>query len=34
MKDPLKYGFTASISKPFSVSELADLLEKYLKTDN
>jgi PAS domain S-box-containing protein len=34
MKDPLKYGFTASICKPFNSSELTEMLEKYLKTDN
>ena len=31
MKKPIKYGFTASISKPFNLSELSELLNKYLK---
>jgi PAS domain S-box-containing protein len=31
--DPVKYGFTASICKPFKKSELAELLNKYLETN-
>jgi CheY-like chemotaxis protein len=31
MKNPLEYGFTASICKPFRKSDLAGLLEKHLK---
>jgi PAS domain S-box/PAS domain S-box len=30
MKDPAEYGFTASISKPFTISDLSELLNKYL----
>lgn len=30
MKNPAEYGFTASISKPFKKSELAEMLNKYL----
>jgi len=31
MKNPIDYGFTASISKPFTISDLSELLNKYLK---
>ncbi|MCK9174863.1 MAG: ATP-binding protein [Desulforhopalus sp.] len=31
MAEPKKYGFTASIAKPFSMKELADMLEKHIK---
>ncbi len=31
MKNPGQYGFTASISKPFRMTELSDMLETYLK---
>lgn len=31
MKNPVEYGFTASISKPFTLSELSEMLNKYLK---
>ena len=30
MADPAKYGFTASICKPFMISDLATMLEKYM----
>ncbi|MGM0418043.1 MAG: hybrid sensor histidine kinase/response regulator [Thermodesulfobacteriota bacterium] len=30
MNDPEKYGFTASIIKPFKISELAEIFNKYL----
>jgi len=30
MNDPIKHGFTASISKPFTIAELSDLLQMYL----
>jgi CheY-like chemotaxis protein len=32
MAKPRAYGFTDSLCKPFRISELAELLEKYLKT--
>jgi CheY-like chemotaxis protein len=28
MKDPVAYGFTASISKPFTIAELSELLNR------
>ena len=31
MKNPVAYGFTGSISKPFTISELSELLNKHLK---
>jgi PAS domain S-box-containing protein len=31
MKKPDEWGFTASISKPFTVSDIADMLNRYLK---
>jgi len=31
MKNPEKYGFTASISKPFMRSEIVELLERFMK---
>ncbi len=31
MKEPLRYGFTASIGKPFKRSELAAMLEQHIK---
>jgi len=31
MKNPVDYGFTASISKPFTIAELSEMLNKYLK---
>ena len=31
MKNPGMYGFTGSISKPFTRGELADLLERHIK---
>lgn len=31
VKNPTKYGFTASICKPYRKSELSDMLNKYLK---
>jgi FixJ family two-component response regulator len=31
MKEPKKYGFTASLGKPFRKIELAEMLEKYMK---
>ena len=34
MKNPNEYGFTASLCKPFTMAELAKLLDEYLKTDN
>jgi CheY-like chemotaxis protein len=30
MRNPLEYGFTASICKPFRKIELAEMLDKYL----
>jgi PAS domain S-box-containing protein len=32
MKNPVEYGFTASISKPFTIADLSEMLNKYLKT--
>ena len=32
LKNPVEYGFTASISKPFTQSELSEMLNKYLKS--
>lgn len=32
MKNPVEYGFTASIGKPFRKAELIEMLEKYMKT--
>jgi CheY-like chemotaxis protein len=32
MTNPVDFGFTASISKPFTMAELSEMLEKYLKT--
>ena len=29
MKDPARFGFTASISKPFTIAEISDLLNSY-----
>jgi PAS domain S-box-containing protein len=34
MKDPAAYGFTASISKPFTIAELSELLDRHLKPMN
>jgi CheY-like chemotaxis protein len=31
MADPVKYGFMASICKPFSIVELSDLLDRHLR---
>jgi hypothetical protein len=31
MANPVQYGFTASIRKPFRKAELSDLLNKYAK---
>ena len=31
MKNPDEYGFTASISKPFTMSDYSDMLNRYLK---
>jgi two-component system, cell cycle sensor histidine kinase and response regulator CckA len=31
MKDPAAYGFTASLCKPFKMTELAELLERHLR---
>jgi hypothetical protein len=31
MKNPAAFGFTGSISKPFTIAELSKLLNKYLK---
>jgi CheY-like chemotaxis protein len=33
MQNPSGYGFTASIRKPFVMSELAEMLSKYLKNE-
>jgi CheY-like chemotaxis protein len=30
MKKPLEYGFTASIAKPFTLSDLSEMLNKFL----
>ena len=30
MENPVEYGFTASISKPFRKGELANMLDKYI----
>jgi CheY-like chemotaxis protein len=30
MRNPVEHGFTASISKPFTISELSEMLRKYL----
>ena len=32
MSEPEKHGFTASISKPFRRSDLAAMLNRYMKT--
>ncbi len=32
MKNPVEYGFTASISKPFTIAELSEMLDNHLKT--
>jgi len=32
MKSPANYGFTASICKPFRISELSEMLNKYMQT--
>ena len=32
MANPVEYGFTASICKPFRKTELSELLSKYMKT--
>ena len=34
MANPQKYGFTASISKPFSHKELQNILIQFVKTKN
>jgi PAS domain S-box-containing protein len=34
MKAPIEYGFTASIAKPFTMSELSEMLNNYLKPNN
>jgi PAS domain S-box-containing protein len=34
MRNPVDYGFTASISKPFTIAELSEMLEKSLKKRN
>jgi PAS domain S-box-containing protein len=31
LKTPGKYGFTASLSKPFTIAELSEMLNKYMK---
>jgi CheY-like chemotaxis protein len=31
MKDPARYGFTASICKPFTIAELSEMLDRYLR---
>jgi PAS domain S-box-containing protein len=31
MKNPVEYGFTASISKPFNIEELSEMLNTFLK---
>ena len=31
MKNPVEYGFTASISKPFTTTELSEMLGRFLK---
>jgi hypothetical protein len=31
MKSPSEYGFTASICKPFMISELSGMLKRYMK---
>jgi CheY-like chemotaxis protein len=31
IKKPIEYGFTASISKPFTIAALSEMLNKYLK---
>ena len=31
MKNPVDYGFTASVSKPFTIAEFSEMLEKHLK---
>ena len=31
MKDPVRFGFTASICKPFTMAELSEMLNRYLK---
>ena len=31
MKNPAEYGFTAGITKPFIMAEVADLLNNYMK---
>lgn len=33
MKTPVSYGFTASICKPFSITELSEMLNSYLKSN-
>jgi len=33
MKNPKEYGFTASIVKPFKLTELMQMLEKYMKQE-
>jgi CheY-like chemotaxis protein len=30
MKNPVEYGFTASISKPFTIAELSEMLNDHL----
>lgn len=34
MSNPAKYGFTASICKPYGMGELATVLNRYLKDNN
>jgi two-component system, cell cycle sensor histidine kinase and response regulator CckA len=31
MKDPVQYGFTASLCKPFTIAEIFEMLDKHLK---
>ena len=31
MKNPVEYGFTASISKPFTMAELSEMLNKNIR---
>jgi CheY-like chemotaxis protein len=34
MMNPVAYGFTASIRKPFRMTDLSDMLSKHLKPEN
>jgi CheY-like chemotaxis protein len=33
ISNPEKYGFNASIRKPFMISDLSEMLEKHMKKD-